>query len=161
MAREKNGIIEISRNKKAFHDFQIIERIESGIELKGTEVKSAKAGNINLKDGYVFIKNGEAYLKNVHISHYPFGHSINHDPLRVRKLLLHKHEILKLQSKIKEKGYTLIPLRAYIKKGLIKIELGLCKGKKLYNKREDIKKKDQLQELKRGFKLSNVSGKLK
>lgn len=161
MSKEKNDIIEISRNKKVFHDFQIVERVEAGIELKGTEVKSAKSGNINLKDGYAFIKNGEAYLKNVHISQYPYGHSINHDPLRLRKLLLHKHEIFKLQSKIKEKGYTLTPLRIYIKKGLIKIELGLCKGKRLYNKREDIKKKDQLQELKRGFKLSDISGKLK
>jgi len=161
MAKDKNEIKEIARNKKAFHDFEIIERIESGIELKGTEVKSAKAGNINLKDGYAFIKNGEVYLKNVHISQYPYGHSTNHDPLRTRKLLLHKHEILKLQSKIKEKGYTIVPLRAYIKNGLIKIELGVCKGKRLYNKREDIKKKDQLQELKRGFKLSTVSGKLK
>jgi len=161
MAKDKSEIKEITRNKKAYHDFQIVERIEAGVELKGTEVKSAKAGNINLKDGYAFIKNGEIYLKNIHISQYPYGHSINHDPLRVRKLLLHKREIMKLQSKIKEKGYTLIPLRAYVKKGLVKVELGLCKGKRLYNKREDIKKKDQLQELKRGFKLSNVSGKLK
>ena len=93
----------INKNKKAYHDFQIIERIEAGIELKGTEVKSVKAGNINLKDGYAFIKNGEIYLKNVHISQYPYDHSINHDPLHVRKLLLHKREIMKLQSKIKEK----------------------------------------------------------
>ena len=161
MPKDKIDIKEISKNKKAFHDFQIVERLEAGIELKGTEVKSVKAGNINLKDGYAYIKNGEVYFKNVHISQYPYGHSINHDPLRLRKLLLHKHEILKLQSKIKEKGYTLIPLRAYIRKGLIKIELGLCKGKRLYNKREDIKKKDQLRELKRSFKLSDISGKLK
>ncbi len=161
MAKQEKNTVEITKNKKAFHDFQIIERIEAGIELKGTEVKSVKAGNINLKDGYAFIKNGEVFLKNVHISQYPYGHSVNHDPLRTRKLLLHKREIIKLSSKIKEKGYTLIPLRAYIKNGLIKIELGLCKGKRIYNKKEDIRKRDQLKELKRGFKLSNISGKLK
>lgn len=161
MSDKLKGIKELTKNKKAFRDFQIIERIEAGIELLGTEVKSAKAGNINLKDGYAYIKNGEVFLKNVHISQYPYGHQMNHDPLRTRKLLLHKKEIIRLLSKIKEKGYTLVPLRAYVKNGLVKIELGLCKGKRLYNKREDIRKKDQLKELKRGFKLSSVTGKLK
>ena len=161
MDKDKGNYRELTRNKKAYRDFQIIDTIEAGIELTGTEVKSAKAGNINLKDGYAFIRNGEIFLKNVHISQYPFSHYENHDPTRTRKLLLHKKEIIRLNNRVKEKGYTLIPLRAYVKNGLIKIEIGLCKGKRLYNKREDIKKKDQLKELKKSFKLSNVSGKLK
>ena len=151
----------ITTNRKALHDFHVIERIEVGVSLKGTEVKSIKEGKIILKDGFCHIKNGEFFLKNVHISHYPFGNRLNHDPIRERKLLLHKHEIFKLDSKMKEKGFTLIPLKVYVKRGKIKLELGLVRGKRLYNKREDIKKRDEMRELKRDFKLSDLSGKMK
>jgi SsrA-binding protein len=158
---EMDDIKNITRNRKAFHDFQILERIEAGVSLKGTEVKSAKEGKITLKDGFCYVNNGELFLKNVHISQYPFGNRLNHDPMRERKLLLHKREIFKLDSKMKEKGLTLIPLSVYVKRGKIKLELGLVKGKRLYNKREDIKRKDEMRDLKRDFKLSDLSGKMK
>ncbi len=148
-------------NKKAYHDFTIIQKIEAGISLLGTEVKSIREGNINLKDGFAFIKSGEAFLKNVHVSQYPFGNRVNHDPVRERKLLLHKYEIQKLHSKIREKGYTLVPLRVYLKDGRVKVQLGLVKGKRLYNKKEDIRKRDESRELRRQFKASNLSGPLK
>ena len=159
---EKNvEIKKILVNKKALHDFFVIQTIEAGIALKGTEVKSIKDGKISFKDGFCFIKNGEMFLKKVHINQYPFGNRINHDPLRERKLLLHKKEIIKLDSKVREKGFTLLPLKIYLKNGKIKVEIGLAKGKKFYNKKEDIRKKDELRELKRNFKLSKLSGKLK
>ncbi len=148
-------------NKKAYHDFTIIQKIEAGISLLGTEVKSIRDRNISLKDGFAFIRSGEIFLKNVHISQYPFGNRMNHDPVRERKLLLHKSEIQKLRSKIREKGYTLVPLRVYLKDGRVKVELGLVRGKKLYNKKEDIRKRDESRELKRHFKASNLSGQLK
>jgi len=151
----------LATNKKAYHDFTIIQKIEAGISLVGTEVKSIKAGNINLKDGFAFIRSGEMFLKNVHISQYPFGNRVNHDTVRERKLLLHKGEILNLYSKTREKGYTLIPLRVYLKGGRIKVELGLVRGKRLYNKKNDIRKKDESRELRRHFKTSNLSGRLK
>jgi SsrA-binding protein len=138
----------LATNKKAYHDYTVLQKIEAGIALQGTEVKSAKSGNINLKDGFAFIKNGEVFLRNVHISPYPFGNRMNHDPLRERKLLLHKREISKLEARVREKGFTLVPLRVYAKKGRIKVELGLVKGKKLYDKREAIRKKDQSRDLK-------------
>lgn len=138
----------LATNKKAYHDYNVLQKIEAGIVLQGTEVKSAKSGNVNLKDGFAFVKNGEMFLRNVHISPYPFGNRINHDPLRERKLLLHKREISKLEARVREKGFTLIPLRVYTKKGRIKVELGLVKGKKLYDKREAIRKKDQSRDLK-------------
>jgi len=149
------------KNKKAYHDYQILQTVEAGISLVGTEVKSVKEGKINIKDGYAFISKGEMFLKNVHISQYPFGNMYNHDPIRVRKLLLHKDEIRKLHAKIKERGLTLIPLKVYSKRGIIKLELGLCKGKQLYNKKEEIREKDQKRELKRDYKISRLSGKLK
>jgi len=151
----------LTTNKKAYHDYSIIQTIEAGIALKGTEVKSIRDRNISLKDGFCFIRNGEIFLRNVHISHYSFGNRINHEPLRERKLLLHKREILKLHAKIKEKGFTLIPLKVYIKKGRMKVELGLVKGKRLYDKKEAIRKRDESRELKSNFKLSNLSGPLK
>ena len=132
----------ITTNKKAYHDYNIIETFEAGIVLKGTEVKSVKNGRINLKDSFAKIKNGEVFLFNAHISHYKHGNVYNHDPVRTRKLLLNRKEIDKLTGKIKEKGFTLIPLKVYIKKGLVKVELGLCKGKKEYDKREAIKRRD-------------------
>ena len=161
MAAKKENVRKIAVNKKAQRDFFIIQKIDAGISLKGTEVKSIKEGNINLRDGFCFIKNNEIYLKNVHVSRYTYGNRINHDPLRERKLLLHKKEIVKLGSKIKEKGFTLVPLTVYVQNGIIKVEIGLVRGKKLYNKKEDIRKKDEMRDLKSNFKLSKLSGKLK
>ncbi len=137
----------VATNRKAYHDYYILETYEAGIVLKGTEVKSAKQGRINLKDSYAKIENGEIYLINAHISPYTHGNVYNHDPKRTRKLLMHKREIMKLYGKVKEKGLTLIPLRAYIKNGKVKIELGLCKGKKKYDKRAEIRKRDLEREM--------------
>ncbi len=137
----------VATNRKAYHDYEILETYEAGIVLKGTEVKSAKNGRINLKDSYAKIENGEVFLINAHISPYSHGNVYNHDPRRTRKLLLHKKEIMRLYGKVKEKGLTLIPLKAYIKNGKIKIELGLCKGKKVYDKRAEIKKRDLEREI--------------
>jgi SsrA-binding protein len=163
LSRIKVSMVEdlIVKNKKAFHDYTILERLEAGIVLMGTEVKSIKNRNVTLKDGYCFIQNGEIFLRNVHIGKYPFGNRVNHEPLRERKLLLHKREIHKLYQKIKERGYTLVPLQIYLKNGKIKFELGLVKGKKLYDRKEEIKKKDISRDLKNNYKLSNLSGPLK
>ncbi len=137
----------VATNRKAYHDYDILETYEAGIVLKGTEVKSAKQGRINLKDSYAKIEDGEIFLINAHISPYTHGNVYNHDPRRTRKLLLHKREIMRLYGKVKEKGLTLIPLKAYIKNGKIKIELGLCKGRKVYDKRAEIKKRDLEREM--------------
>ena len=142
----------LSTNKKAFFDYEIIEGLEAGIVLLGTEVKSAKEGKINLKDAFVKIMNGEAYLLNCHISPYSHGNITNHDPTRTRKLLLHKKELNKLIGKSKEKGLTLVPLKMYLKGNKIKVEIALAKGKKIYDKRESIKKKDLSREIKRELK---------
>jgi SsrA-binding protein len=161
MTQKTSEIKKIVVNKKALHDFAIVDQVEAGIVLKGTEVKSIKSGKVSLKDGFCFIKNGEMFLKNVHVDQYPFGNRINHDPLRERKLLLHKNEINKLHAKVREKGYTLVPLNIYERNGKIKLEIGLAKGKRLYNKKEEIRKRDEARDLKRSFKLSNLSGKLR
>jgi SsrA-binding protein len=161
MIQKTSEIKKIVVNKKALHDFAIVDQVEAGIVLKGTEVKSIKSGKVSLKDGFCFIKNGEMFLKNVHVDQYPFGNRINHDPLRERKLLLHKNEINKLHAKVREKGYTLVPLNIYERNGKIKLEIGLAKGKRLYNKKEEIRKRDEARDLKRSFKLSNLSGKLR
>ncbi len=161
MTQKTSEIKKIVANKKALHDFSIVDQVEVGIVLKGTEVKSIKSGKVSLKDGFCFIKNGEMFLKNVHVDQYPFGNRINHDPLRERKLLLHKNEINKLHAKVREKGYTLVPLNIYERNGKIKLEIGLAKGKRLYNKKEEIRKRDEARDLKRSFKLSNLSGKLR
>ena len=137
----------IATNKKAFHDYFILETFEAGIVLKGTEVKSVKQGRINLKDSYAKIKNGEIFLFNTHISPYKHGNVFNHDPRRTRKLLLNRKEIDRITGKVNEKGLTLVPLKVYLKKGLVKVELGLCKGKKLYDKREEIKRRDMEREI--------------
>lgn len=142
----------LSTNKKAFFDYEIIDSLEVGIVLLGTEVKSAKEGKINLKDAFVKIMNGEAYLLNCHISPYSHGNITNHDPTRTRKLLLHKKELNKLIGKSKEKGLTLVPLKMYLKGNKIKVEIALAKGKKIYDKRESIKKKDLSREIKRELK---------
>lgn len=141
-------------NKRAEHDYFIISRIEAGIALKGTEVKSLRNGKANFLDSYVDFINGEAFLVNMHISEYSHGNRYNHEEKRKRKLLLNKAEIRKLQQKVKERGYTVIPLRAYLKNGKVKIEIALARGKKLYDKRESIAKKDLKRELERKYKIN-------
>jgi len=142
----------LAQNRKAYHDYFIEESFETGIVLKGTEVKAIREGRINLKDSYVLIKDNEAYLLNCHISPYSHGNIMNHDPLRTRKLLLHRKEIKKLIGRVKERGFTLIPLRVYFKGSYIKVEIGLAKGKRLFEKRERIKEREAEREIKRSMK---------
>ena len=142
----------ISKNRKARHDYDIEETYEVGIVLTGTEVKSVRNAKVNLKDSYARIENGEIFLYNMHISPYEQGNRFNHEPLRIRKLLMHKMEISRLYGKIKEKGYALIPLKIYLTKGLVKIEMGLARGKKLYDKRRDIAERDSKREMERVFR---------
>jgi SsrA-binding protein len=142
----------IAQNKKAFHDYHIEDRIEAGISLKGTEVKSVREGKVTLKDSYVIIKAGEALLLNCHISPYSHGNIMNHDPVRTRKLLLHKKEISKVQGKLQQKGYSLIPLKVYFKGPYIKIEVGLAKGKRFFEKRDSIKEREAKREMERALK---------
>ena len=142
----------ICNNKKAYHDYFIEEKFEAGMVLRGTEVKSLRNGKANLNDSFALIKNGEAFLHNLHISPYDFGNRENHDPDRMRKLLLHKKEIIKLYARIREQGYSFIPLRIYFKDGLVKVELGMAKGKKLYDKREDMKEKDHKRDMAQALK---------
>lgn len=156
MAEKKNDKV-IAQNKKAFHDYFVDEEIEAGIELCGTEVKSVRAGRINLKDSYVSLKTGEAILIGVHISPYEQGNIFNHDPLRSRRLLLHKREINRLIGLTQQEGYTIIPLRVYIKKQLIKVSIGVCRGKKNYDKRADIAKRDAKRDMARALK-ANLRG---
>lgn len=145
----------ICNNKKAFHDYFIEEKFEAGMVLKGTEVKSLRAGKANMNDSFALVKNGEAFLHNLHISPYDFGNRENHDPDRMRKLLLHKKEIGRLFGKIREQGYTAVPLRLYFKNGLVKVEVGLAKGKKLHDKRETMKKKDMARDVAQALKERN------
>jgi len=142
----------IAQNRKAWHDYFIEETYEAGIALVGTEVKSIRAGNINLKDSYADIKNGEIFLFNVHVSPYEKGNIFNKDPLRTRKLLMHKREIVRLTAYIRQKGYTLVPLKVYLVRNRIKVELGVARGKKLYDKRESILKRDAERDVERAFK---------
>jgi SsrA-binding protein len=142
----------ICNNKKAFHDYSIEERFEAGMVLTGTEVKSLRMGKANLSDSFAMVRDGEIFLHNLHISPYDFGNRQNHDPDRMRKLLMHKQEILRLFGKVREQGYTLVPLRLYFKDGKVKAELGLAKGKKLYDKREDLKKKDMKRDVAQALK---------
>ncbi|WP_333649616.1 SsrA-binding protein SmpB [Lacrimispora sp.] len=146
----------IANNKKAYHDYFIDEKYEAGIELAGTEVKSLRMGKCSIKESFVKIEKGEIFVYGMNISPYEKGNIFNKDPLRVRKLLLHKIEIKKLEAKITQKGYTLVPLQVYFKGSLVKVEIGLARGKKLYDKREDIAKKDQKRELERDFKVKNL-----
>lgn len=152
----KDSIKLIANNKKAYHDYFIDETYEAGISLHGTEVKSLRMGKCSVKESFVRIENGEVIAYGLHISPYEKGNIFNKDPLRPKKLLLHKYEINKIAGKIKEKGYTLVPLKVYFKGSLIKIELGLARGKKLYDKRQDIAKKDQRREAERDFKISKM-----
>lgn len=149
----KESIKLVANNKKAYHDYFIDDRIEAGIELFGTEVKSIRMGKCSVKESFIKIEKGEMFIYGMHISPYEKGNIFNKDPLRVRKLLLHKVEIRKLEAKVAEKGYTLVPLQVYFKGSLVKVEVGLARGKKLYDKRQDIAKKDQKREVERDFKL--------
>lgn len=144
----------VASNKKAYHDYFIEDKYEAGIQLFGTEVKSVRMGKCSIKESFIRIEKGEMYLYGMHVNPYEKGNIFNKDPLRVRKLLLHKSQIVKLGAKIAEKGFTLVPLQVYFKGSLVKVEIGLAKGKKLYDKREDIAKKDQRREMERELKQS-------
>ena len=146
----------IANNKKAYHDYFILEKYEAGIVLHGTEVKSLRMGKCSIKEAFIRIEDGEMFIYGMHISPYEKGNIFNKDPLRVRKLLLHKNEINKLFGKMKEQGNTLVPLKVYFSDSLVKVEIGLAKGKKMYDKREDIAKKDQKREAQREFKVRNL-----
>ena len=145
----------VANNKKAYHDYFIDDKIEAGIELFGTEVKSIRMGKCSVKESFIKIEKGEMFIYGMHISPYEKGNIFNKDPLRVRKLLLHKVEIRKLEAKVAEKGYTLVPLQVYFKGSLVKVEVGLARGKKLYDKREDMAKRDVQREIDRALKERN------
>lgn len=154
MAKETMKLV--ANNKKAYHDYFIDEKYECGIALHGTEVKSMRMGKCSVKEAFVRIENGEVYIYGMHISPYEKGNIFNKDPMRVKKLLMHKYEIMKLSGKIAEKGFTLVPLQVYFKEGKAKVEIGLARGKKLYDKRQDIAKKDARRETEREFKVKNL-----
>lgn len=155
MAKTESGKL-IANNKKAYHDYFIDETYETGVALHGTEVKSMRMGKCSIKESFVRIENGEVFVYGMHVSPYEKGNLFNKDPLRVKKLLMHRYEINKLEGKIKEKGYTLVPLQVYFKNGKVKVEIGLARGKKLYDKREAIAKKDARRETEREFKVRNL-----
>lgn len=146
----------IANNKKAYHDYFILDTYEAGIALHGTEVKSLRMGKCSIKESFIRVENGEMFIYGMHISPYEKGNIFNKDPLRVRKLLLHKAEINKMLGKTKEKGMSIVPLKVYFKGSLVKVEIGLAKGKKLYDKRQDIAKKDQKREAEREFKVRSL-----
>ena len=150
--KQSNAVRVIANNKKAWHDYFVDEKLEAGVELYGTEVKSLRQGAVNLKDSYCSFKNGEIFALGVHISPYEKGNIFNREPLRPKKLLLHKREILRLAGKSAEKGYSVIPLSLYFSKGRVKMEIGLCRGKKLYDKREDMAKAVAKRDMERAFK---------
>ena len=152
---KQQGIKEITQNRKAFHDYFVLEKYEAGIELAGTEVKSVRAGQVNMKDSYCSIKNGELFLRGMHISPYEKGNIFNRDPVRVRRLLMHKREINRLNSQVMQQGVALIPLSLYFKDSKVKVEIGVCKGKKLYDKREASAKKDAQRDMDRVMKERN------
>jgi len=150
-----SGVKQIAANKKAYHDYFIDEKFEAGIELFGTEVKSVRQGNINLKDSFCAVKNGELFVHGMHISPYEKGNIFNRDPVRSRRLLMHKKEINRLYMKIKQDGLTLVPLSVYLKNSLVKVEIGLARGKKLYDKRASMAEKDAKREIERNIKDRN------
>ena len=156
MARPTEGRKLIANNKKAYFDYFIEDKYEAGIELHGTEVKSLRMGKCSIKEAYVRIENGQVYVCNMNITPYEKGNIFNRDPIRPKKLLMHKDEIRKLTGKISEKGFTIVPLQVYFKDGRAKIEIGLARGKKLYDKRQDIAKKDQRREAEKEFKVKNL-----
>ena len=153
---KKEALKLVANNKKAYHDYFIEEKYECGLALHGTEVKSLRMGKCSIKEAFIRIENGEVFAYSMHISPYEKGNIFNKDPLRVKKLLLHKQEINKLLGKIKEKGYTLVPLEVYFKGSLVKLQIGLARGKKLYDKRQDIAKKDMRREAEKDFKVKNL-----
>jgi len=146
----------IANNKKVYHDYFLEETFEVGISLAGTEVKALRMGKCSIKESFIHIEHGEVIVYGMHISPYEKGNIFNKDPLRPKKLLMHKREILKLQGKMKEDGYTIVPVQVYFKGSLVKLEIALAKGKKLYDKRQDIAKKDQKRESEREFKVKNL-----
>ncbi len=156
MAQVKDTRKQIANNKKAYHDYFIDETYETGVVLHGTEVKSMRMGKCSIKESFIRIENGEVFVYGMHVSPYEKGNIFNKDPLRVKKLLMHRYEISKLAGKVAEKGYTLVPLQVYFKEGKVKIEIGLARGKKLYDKRADIARKDQRRETQREFKVKNL-----
>ncbi len=153
---EKESKKLIANNKKAFFDYFIEDKYEAGIALHGTEVKSLRLGKCSIKESFIKIEKGEVYIYNMHISPYEKGNIFNKDPLRIKKLLLHKYEINKLNGEMQQKGYTLVPLNVYLSGSLVKVEIGLARGKKLYDKRQDIAKKDQRREAEKNFKVKNL-----
>ena len=154
MAKETMKLV--ANNKKAYHDYFIDEKYEAGIELHGTEVKSMRMGKCSIKESFIRIEQGEVFVYGMHVSPYEKGNIFNKDPLRVKKLLMHRYEINKLAGKTAEKGFTLVPLQVYFKEGKAKVEIGLARGKKLYDKRQDIAKKDQKREAEKEFKIRNL-----
>jgi SsrA-binding protein len=156
MAKENIPQKLIASNKTARMNYEIGDTYEAGLVLSGTEVKALRAGKANLKDSYAFVKDGEVYIKEMHISHYDHGNRFNHEPLRSRKLLLHKREIKKLYGKSREKGLALVPLKLYFKNGKVKVEIGIGKGKKLYDRRQDIKLREERRTLSRDFKSKQI-----
>ncbi len=149
---KQQGIKQAAANRKAFHDYFVLDRYEAGIELSGTEVKSIRAGTLNLKDSYCIVKNGELFVRGMHISPYEKGNIFNRDPDRIRRLLMHKKEILKLNARVMQEGVALIPLSVYFKDSRVKVEVGLCKGKKLYDKRESDAKRQADRDIDRQMK---------
>ena len=156
MAGKKEPQKLIANNKKAYHDYFIEESYEAGVALHGTEVKSMRMGKCSIKESFIRIEDGEIFVYGMHVSPYEKGNLFNKDPLRVKKLLMHRHEIGRLAGKVAEKGYTLVPLQVYFKNGRVKVEVGLARGKKLYDKRQDIAKKDMRRETERDFKVKNL-----
>ena len=154
MAKEAMKLV--ANNKKAYHDYFIDEKYEAGIELHGTEVKSMRMGKCSIKESFIRIEKGEVFVYGMHVSPYEKGNIFNKDPMRIKKLLMHRSEINKLSGKIAEKGFTLVPLKVYFKDGKAKVEIGLARGKKLYDKRQDIAKKDQKREAEKEFKIRNL-----
>ena len=157
MAEKKTGGRIIAQNTKAYHDYFVDEKYEAGISLFGTEVKSLRAGTVNLKDSYCEIRGGEIYAVGFHISPYDHGNIFNHEPMRDKKLLMHKKEILKLHGLVAQKGFTLVPLSLYFSGSRVKMEIGLCRGKKLYDKREDMAKSDAKRTMERTFKSNQYN----
>ena len=154
---DKNSNIKmIAQNKKAYHDYFVLEKLEAGIELFGTEVKSIRQGKINLKDSWCFVKDGEMFVNGMHISPYEQGNIFNRDPLRTKRLLLHKKEIRRFYAQVKQEGLAIVPLSVYFSKGRAKVEIGLCKGKKLYDKREVAAKKDAQRNIARAMSIRNA-----
>ena len=155
MSPKGRGIKPVAQNRKAFHDYFILERFEAGVELFGTEVKSIRSGNVNLKDSFCTVKDGELFAYGIHISPYEKGNIFNRDPLRPKRLLMHRREINRLQARIAQDGLTLVPLSVYLKDSLVKIALGLARGKKLYDKRESAARRDADREIDRTMKERN------